>query len=186
MTVDLASLPFDMSFSFGPDLREKPNTPDEMIQGTEYLKSELASIREAFEQAQVKSHLGVYQRILLELESSHDNLKDALAYFRSVEDDLKVLVTQIRFAHTLQWQKQFQLAEKELEEALLTTRNHPRYQSHQDFVLQHLGKLRFDQGLYRQALENFEKALIIREKKGVPDLIQSTKFALKIVSDLTI
>ena len=47
-----------------------------------------------------------------------------------------------------------------------------------DFVFQHYGKLKFDQGFYKEALELFMRAYEERIVKGDLELVSSTEFAI--------
>ncbi|MCB0420293.1 MAG: hypothetical protein KDD61_04820 [Bdellovibrionales bacterium] len=179
------NIPYNMSFSFCNNLRETAIDENEMINGVNYLLDCLEKTKDPFHQAHLKSHIGVYQRILGHLDQSLENLESALHYFEKTEDDLKILVTKIRLAHTYQWLKSFQKADELLSSALELSQSNIRFQSHIDFVLQHYGKLRFEQGLYQQAKEFFEKALYLRKNKNIDELTKSTEFALKIVTEYT-
>ena len=48
-----------------------------------------------------------------------------------------------------------------------------------DFAFQHYAKSLFDQGKYTQALNHFNKELIIRKQNTNLELINSTNFAIK-------
>jgi tetratricopeptide (TPR) repeat protein len=52
--------------------------------------------------------------------------------------------------------------------------------NYKDFYLQHLGKLFFDKGDFKNALTCFEKAMQLRIKKESAELISSTQFAIEI------
>jgi hypothetical protein len=48
-----------------------------------------------------------------------------------------------------------------------------------DFVFQHYGKSKFDQGRYGRAYEMFEAAMRLRVLKGDAGLIESTRVAME-------
>ena len=183
--MNLAQIPFDMSFSFADDLREVPTNATAMQQGVKELYRMLKTDASSEKSYDIRSTLGVYERIQNNLTVSKEHLEICLDYYSKVEDEIKILINKIRLAHTHQWAKDFSLANELLHQALQLSQSHPRFIRHQDFVLQHFGKLRYDQGLYREAEDFFNKALLLRQKKGIAELIVSTEFSLSVIKRLT-
>jgi tetratricopeptide (TPR) repeat protein len=89
-----------------------------------------------------------------------------------------LMTAQIRRAQIMQLQGALQAAAAELENAVQRCRTAPALSGLLDFALQHLGKVRFDQRQFTQALPCFEEALQLRQIKRDDALIASTELAV--------
>jgi tetratricopeptide (TPR) repeat protein len=188
--MNIISIPFDVSFHFDERLREIPNAPDEMQRAVDFL---LAQVNEAkinlHQQLYFYGLIGVYARILGDFPLTHNALTTAMpkavrfatiALSEELEDELLKAVNQLRLAHLYQWQQQYTLSDRLFRELLVRCVSNPNLEPYLDFVFQHAGKSKFDQGRYATAQKYFQWALAIRLIKGDPSLIESTQFALKI------
>ena len=93
------------------------------------------------------------------------------------------LINRIRLANTFQWQKNFSksnLIFNEIEEELSCIEK-GSFKNYEDFLFQHIGKNKFDQNNYEEALYYFNKAIMIRLEKGDQELIDSTNLAINTV-----
>ncbi|GAB4189021.1 MAG: hypothetical protein Fur006_29980 [Coleofasciculaceae cyanobacterium] len=179
--MNVISIPFDVSFHFDEQLREIPNAPDEMQRAVDFL---LAQVNEAktnlHQQVYFYGLIGVYARILGDFPLAHTALTTAIALSEELEDELLKAVNQLRLAHLYQWQQQYTLSDRLFRELLVRCVSNPNLEPYLDFVFQHAGKSKFDQGRYATAQKYFQRALAIRLSKGDSSLIESTQFALKI------
>jgi len=177
------AIPYDMSYAIGNNLRELPNNIEEYEKGIQYLDEQLEQLSEPEEKARCLSMLGVFNRVAGKLEVSLGQLEAADALFAEDGNALLKLVNQLRIAQTLQFQGQYQKAEKiydYLEECIKT---YPEYSPILDFVYQHKGKNYYEQGQLQKALDSIEAALRIRLEKEQQDLIDSSQFAIDIIKE---
>ena len=174
-------IPFDVSFHFDERLREVPNAPDEMQRAVNFL---LAQLEDTTTNPNQKVYLygviGVYARILGDFTLAHSALANAIALSEQLNDERLNTLNQLRLAHLYQWQQQYALSDHIFRKLLVRCVTNPALERYLDFVYQHFGKSKFDQGKYATAQKFFEEALTLRWRKGERSLIKSTQFALKI------
>ena len=171
----------DLSYHFDADLRDVPNAPVEMRQETERMKAELSSDSiSAYERLRLLGHLGVYLRMLGDLQSAEEWLTEAIALSEEVDRRMSALANRLRLAHVYQWQRRFDLSDALFKQAVAVCSGTPEFADYLDFACQHFGKSLFDQGRYREAEGLFKKALHIREAKGDKDLIESSRLSLDV------
>ncbi|BDA65879.1 hypothetical protein CAL7716_000450 [Calothrix sp. PCC 7716] len=96
--------------------------------------------------------------------------------------EISFIVSMIRLAHVYQWQKQYAKSEELFKEAITLCQTKPEISTYLDFAYQHLGKCKFDQKQYEQALHYFEQAKQLRIKKSDSSLIESTQLAINILN----
>lgn len=93
----------------------------------------------------------------------------------------------LRLAHVLHWQKKYNQADRLFTAALESAQseidsseiNLVAARSLTAFAWQHIGKLRFDQGQFADALRSFESALVLRQELQSPeDQLASTRQAI--------
>lgn len=174
-------IPFDVSFHFDNHLREVPNSPEDMQWAVKFLQMELATEEDIHQQIYLYGLLGFYARILCDFSLAQVALTSAISLSETLQDERLKTVNQIRLAHLYQWQQRFEESDRLFQELLERCQNHPELESYLDFIYQHMGKSKFDQGRYSEAEEYFRQALTIRLRKGGRELINSTEFALKII-----
>lgn len=63
-------------------------------------------------------------------------------------------------------------------EKALTMSHTKELHMYKDFALQHMGKCLLELGEYENAMDRFEEALELRQKKGNEDLILATETAI--------
>lgn len=124
------------------------------------------------------SKLAVNYRQIKNYEKSHELFKMASGYFENTNPQME-MVNYLRWSDVFRFEKKFQQAHDLLKKAEIIISTHSIFE-YEDFYLQHLGKLYFDNAKFKNACECFEKALVLRTKKANPELISSTEFALKI------
>jgi len=170
---------FNLSFYFDHNLREIPDSPDEMSMAVDHWIRQLGSITDHKKKLTWMGQLGVYCRILRRLDLAENYLKEAIWMNRQKEpEDKWDIVLKIRLGHVHQWQKKYQEADRLFLEVIALIGDKKEFEDLVDFVWQHYGKSLFDQGEYPHALKCFKKALELRFKKGDKQLIQSAKIAI--------
>lgn len=179
-------MPFDVSYHFDADLREVANAPDEMQAMVDWLQTQLeCSDRDQQTRLKYLGLLGTYARILHSFSVAEIALQQAIALAQSIGSDRHQLINQIRLAHVYQWQQHYATAQALFDSALMRCQTQPELVDFLDFVYQHLGKCKFDQAQYAEAIDLFEAALAIRLNKGERSLIESTQLALATAHRLT-
>lgn len=89
------------------------------------------------------------------------------------------LAARIRRAQVQQYQGKLDAALIELSGCVDEAVTH-EWHEHAGFALQHRGRVKFDQGDYRGALDDFERALEERGHEGIPPhQVESTTFAIR-------
>ncbi|HLR63287.1 MAG TPA: tetratricopeptide repeat protein [Lentibacillus sp.] len=178
--MNISDIPHDMTFKFGPNLREVPLNKMDMLHGMMYLQKQLddETLKEA-EKGKLHGLLGYFLRVIGELNESKKHLNQAITIFRELNRKQSVFVNRLRLANTYQWHNDFDTSNKMFDELLKTAENDPDYAEYRDFVYQHQGKNLFDQEKYREALDYFHKALELRTGNRNSELIKSTETAIE-------
>jgi tetratricopeptide (TPR) repeat protein len=172
-------IPFDVSYHFDEHLRDVPNNADQMRLAVNWLICQQKNSLDVPVQQQLLGLIGVYSRMLGDLNSAHDYLQQSLALSEQLEDERSKTVTRIRLAHVYQWQKQYNLCDRLLVEEIYRCQTQPILKPYLDFAYQHAGKSKYEQGDYQTAYQYFLQALIIRQQKGNAELLDSTHLALE-------
>jgi HTH-type transcriptional regulator, pleiotropic regulator of extracellular virulence genes len=160
-------------------LREIPVDMASMQSGIAEIKKFVLDEDDEVAKARWMSQLGYYQNIVGEHDVAQANLQQALKLFRKHGLVNFTIVAKLRMAQVLQYSGDLEMAlaivdalEEELED---------EYVVYHDFILQHKGKILFDMKAYDPALECLNDALTIRKEKGDKALIDSTRYAMKVV-----
>ena len=162
-------------------LRDYSNDPEAVRAFLVDLKTQFEASSDISQQVSLLGEMGVYLRVLGELDTAEAKLQEALRLIEENGLGLKKDVQQkIRLAHVYQWQKNFTKSDAFFVEILSICRSDEDAEVYLDFALQHAGKNFFDQERYAEALECFSKTLTLREgRKAPPDQIESTQQALR-------
>lgn len=172
---------YDLSYSFDENLREVFNSSEDVKSYINDQLKKLSNINEPTERAKILGILGVYSRILYDLESANEYLSEAMNLIDQHNLDLKLwLVNGIRLAHVYQWMREFEIAEEMFQGIEEVCELKEEVSGYLHFTYQHMGKFHFDLKEYDIALEYFEDALEIRNRLGDKSLIESTKYAISI------
>lgn len=168
---------FNIKNYFGEDLHDYLENPEDV---KKFIETEIHKIDELNDEEKFKklSQLAVHHRQLRNYDKAHELFKIASGYFEQANSKME-MINNLRWADVFRFEKRFQEALDLLNKAKKLISTHSFF-DYEDFYLQHLGKLYFDKGDYRNALECFEKALKLRIGKANPELISSTELALKI------
>ncbi|WP_261132299.1 lipopolysaccharide assembly protein LapB [Bacillus sp. Marseille-Q3570] len=176
--MDNNSIPFNMEFTFDKDLREKPVDFEDMKSGVRHMIEQLDSFEDREAEAKLYGEIGVYSRIIGELDDSERFLQSAIDLHTVKENLSAVFINQLRLAHTYQWQKEFNKANKLFNELIKKVHDHARYEPYKDFLYQHYGKCKYDEGEFEAAYSLFQVALKIRKEKGDYSLVRSTEVSI--------
>ena len=169
---------FNTSYHFDEHLRDIPDDRAGMEGAARLLESKLsAGGMETQDRISTLGTLGVYLRILGNLDEAQTRLKQALALATEQGNERAALVNTIRLGHVFQWQRRFEEADRLFAGAVEQCERNPHLRQHLDFAYQHYGKSKFDQGRYEEAEALFKRALDIRQEKGDESLVESSRLA---------
>jgi HTH-type transcriptional regulator, pleiotropic regulator of extracellular virulence genes len=176
-------LPFNVSLYFDENLREVPRVPVQMAQAVRFL---IARIEGANVNIQEKLRLaggvGVFARILGNYATAQRYLDMALTISDELGDERARLLNQIRLAQVYQLQENFAAADRLYAEILNKCESDPDLEEYLDLAYYHCGKSKLDQGRYAEAEQFFQRSLDLREAKGQPAWIETSRMALEAVS----
>ncbi|HRO67372.1 MAG TPA: hypothetical protein PL182_07400 [Pseudobdellovibrionaceae bacterium] len=175
---------YNLNYKYGADLREIPEDAASMQAYVDFLLTELKKLTAEQPRLSVKflGEIGSYARMLGKTEAAHQALDKSLSLIDQHEMGLPLWgVHSLRYGEVMRAKKDDLAAETAFHSVLEMSRRHPEICELEDFALQHLGKLRFSQKKFKEAETFFREALELRKKKAVPELIQSTELALRVL-----
>jgi tetratricopeptide (TPR) repeat protein len=166
--MNIAQIPFDMSFTLDEFLRERPNDKASMSQGVGHIKEHLDKETDPLKKATMLTLLGVYSRIMMELVESEEALEEALGIYKEHNKKSHGLGAKLRLAVTYTWKKEFGKGEHIFLGAIemLKDTEEPALLKHLDYAYLHLGKSKFEQQHYGMALDNFVASYELKIQKG--------------------
>ncbi|TNF31630.1 MAG: hypothetical protein EP319_01660 [Deltaproteobacteria bacterium] len=166
--MNIAQIPFDMSFTLDEVLRERPNDKASMSQGVGHIKEHLDNEADPLKKATMLTLLGVYSRIMMELVESEEALEEALGIYKEHNKKSHGLGAKLRLAVTYTWKKEFGKGEHIFLGAIemLKDTEEPALLKHLDYAYLHLGKSKFEQQHYGMALDNFVASYELKIQKG--------------------
>lgn len=175
------SIPYNLNFKIGENLREVPEFPSGYKKGITYLEEQAAQAANEEEKGKCLSTLGVLRRISGDPEASLKDFGQAANLFENCSNQKLALINQLRIGVSYKFLNRHAEAESVFAklEAHLTA--NPRHKGLLDFIYHHRGKNEFEQGNYQKALEAFQLALKLRKAKKNKELINSTQSAMAIV-----
>jgi tetratricopeptide (TPR) repeat protein len=175
---------FNTAYHFDENLRDVPADRAGMEGAARHLETLLSSSdTQPRERLRDLGRLGVYLRILGNLDAAQESLKDAIALANELGDEKAALANRIRLGHVYQWQRRFAEADTVFAAVVEQCEQDMRFREYLDFAYQHYGKSKFDQGLYTEAEAFFRQALDIRQARGDEELIASSRLAWERASD---
>lgn len=180
----MASAPYNLNYKYGADLREIPEDPVSMQAYLDLLLTELKKLTAEQPRLSVKflGEIGSYARLLGKTEAAQQALDKSLSLIDQHDMGLRLWgVHSIRYGEVMRAKRDELAAETAFHSVLEMSRRHLEIRDLEDFALQHLGKLRFSQKKFKEAEIFFREALELRKKKAVPELIQSTELALRVL-----
>lgn len=179
-TVEKPELVFDSY------LREYPS---DIKKFEKYLKLLCFQIQKSTDPEQKYKFLceyGVLLRIHKNFDESLHVLNEVLAYAMQSGKKTGVIQNLVRLAHVYQWQGEFKAAEQSYAQIATLIEKWEISESLRATILQHQGKLYYDQNLYTKALSYFETALFLRKKlETTQEQIDSSELAYNNCFDKT-
>jgi tetratricopeptide (TPR) repeat protein len=127
---------------------------------------------DASEGARRLGEAGLFAGMLGDLTEAEGSLQRPLELAPASESQLRFA---LRMRRAMIWQWQSRHLEADREFVWLLQEASPQQRS---FVLQHSGKSLFEQRRYQEAHAVLTAALALREARGEPDLVQSTRLVL--------
>jgi tetratricopeptide (TPR) repeat protein len=164
-------------WSVDPDtLREVADDADRLREVRDLLTGKLDAQPGNPARARLLSLRAVVSRILGDQQQALADGKLALAHAEATGELRRVAITQARLAHVLQWQGDYEEADR-----LFTLANSTELPDRLRATMhQHAGRSAYDQGRYIEACNHFEKALELRKGED-PEMIAQTELALDAV-----
>jgi tetratricopeptide (TPR) repeat protein len=136
-----------------------------------------AATDDAAERLRLLSAIGNDERALGILTAAIDDLAEAVALARSLDDVRREAANLIRLATAMQYDNRHAEAEPLFRDALALTER-PEAAMYRDFALQHWAKWLVETGNVAEAVACFEQALALRQRKDDGELIASTEQSL--------
>ena len=178
----ITDFPYNMNYNYGEDLKEVPEDAVAMKKGVDWLQGKIDELDESekVQQTILLSQLSGFARIVGDLDLAENSLVQALEILKEFKREDQIFAMNLRLAIVHQYRQSFTKAEDIYTSSLkaIESGGDKKLKKYYDFVLQHYGKLRFDQGLYKEALDLFMRAYEERIIKGDLDLLSSTEFAI--------
>ena len=169
-------------FTLDEDLHEVATNPVELREHVRHLESSVFDSMFPSVKVALLGELGVWYRILGDLERAEMFLREALQLVAEHSLDPRFSIQQrIRLGTVLQWQRRFNQSNALFAELLDECAALPDAELYLAFALQHAGKNFFDQSRFQEALDCFESAQEIRSALNAPrDQLESTELALRL------
>lgn len=164
---------------FDSDLRDIPVEPDDFKKAIVELEKQLNSSIPLAEQVKLFGLLGTYQRILGLLEQAETNFEKAISLSSSLNQTKLKLTNLIRLGHTKHWMKDYLHAHRIFDECNSIICEDISLEVYLDLVHQHRGKCYFDERKYHLALNEFYKAMLIRNNKSESNLVDNSLSAVQ-------
>jgi tetratricopeptide (TPR) repeat protein len=175
------SAPYNVSFEFDDNLREVPNDRSGMERAVAWLNKQIMNdTLDSRARARLLNMHGVYSRILGHTDAAIESLKTAIDLSESVKDARFLMHCKLRLAHVHQWAGDFDKSNAEFDELILECKSRPELKDHLDLAYQLAAKNAFDQRKYETALQLFNDALKLREKKGDAELLEVTRHCIRV------
>ncbi len=166
----ITEFPFNMNFTYGDDLKEVPEDAVAMKKGADWLQEKIDELDESdkVQQTILLSQLSGFARILGDLDLAETSIVQAIEILKEFKREDQIFAMNLRLAIVYQYRANFAKADQIYTSSLkeIETSGDKKLKKYHDFVLQHYGKLKFDQGFYKEALDYFMRAYEERIVKG--------------------
>ncbi len=180
-------IPHNMNFTYNDELREVPEDSTQMLKGIEWLNEELIRVSptDALQSALVLHNLCVYSRITGDYKTAETCGKDAINVFKEKGKSELVFFMKLRMAQLFHYKKNYTQADEIYVKAQKTIEKSKSAQvkKYFEFVLFHLGCLKFEKGFFAEANSLFARALDERLIAGDLQKIQACEKALRLVNE---
>jgi tetratricopeptide (TPR) repeat protein len=178
---------YNLRYGYSDDLLEVPENPESMI---DYCKDCIFWINEEMQKPENEwdvqllvtqmGNVAAFLKMLRELDDALEFIETALSLIEQHDLGLRQFVAQsLRWADILRYMGEVEEAEEIFNSVIEICDENEDVKVYKDVALQHIGKLHFDIGEYKEALQFFEQALSIRKIKKDPSLIASSEMAIE-------
>lgn len=175
-------IPFNMEITYSDDLREVPESPDQMRKGLEWLKEKIPTSGEGDpkELGALLSLTAGYARIMGDLDYAEECASKALEIFEGLKKPEFILMMKLRLAVIAQYRKSYIKSGDTFNKAIdyMRKSSNDSIKRHLEFALQNYGVQKFEQGFYRDAFELFSEAHSLRIVKGDVRLVKASEKAM--------
>lgn len=175
-----------LELTFDENLKEVPKDLKGFKSYVVELEKRLNEVTDQEERVRLLGEFGTHLRVLGFFDRAAEVLKESLQIIQNQKLGIKLEIQQkIRFAHLLQWKRDFENSNILFDEIISVCRLNKDANVYLDFALQHAGKNFFDQNRLEEALFLFEEAMQIRLLRKAPhEQIESTQIAIRRVRTL--
>jgi tetratricopeptide (TPR) repeat protein len=170
------SIPFDTSSTIRDGLRSEANDPVSMAAAVDWLEHEASSATSIDDRTWLLGQAGACAGILRQLTRADASLREAITLADDHGLARRSVVLRIRLADILALGGDPDGAIALTTALLDDTETLP--DDLEDFVHQHLAKALIEAGRTDEAVTHLERALELRERKGDPELLASTRTTL--------
>ena len=174
--------PHNMNYTYGRDLKEVPEDAVAMKKGLDWLLEKLESTpaEDKVELIKVNSQISNFARILGNLDLAETCIVDAISLLKEFDREDQVFAMNLRLGAIYHYQKNYIKAEEVFSSSLKAVEQGTisKIGKYSDFILYSYGKLKFEQGFFKEALDLFLAAYEQRLIKGDLELISATDFAI--------
>ncbi len=177
----IKTIPYNLSFKIGDDLREVPEVPGGYKKGIKYLEKKVSNADDDEYKGKCLSTLGVLRRIAGDAEASLTDLRKAEDLFEHCANQKLLLINELRIGVSLKSLQRYDEAEKVFSKLETFVEENPNHQGLLHYIYHHRGKNEFERGNHQKALDAFRAALDLRLAKGNKDLISSSRKAITVV-----
>lgn len=137
----------------------------------------LAGTYKAPERLRLLTRIGDDYRAIEQYEQALEFSEAGLALARELANRRAEVANLLSLATTYQYLNRHEEAERFFRECLAVVKTH-EVKDLEDYTYQHYGKCLVEMGRLDEAIACFERALVLRQAKGEPGLLESTNNAL--------
>ncbi len=178
----IKEFPFNMNYSCGENLREIPEDAVAMKKGLDWLQAKIDDLdpTDKVQHTILLSQLSSYARIVGDLDLAEQSLIQAIEILKEFNREDQIFAMNLRMAMVYQSGESYTKAEDIYRTSLREVENSTdkKIKKYGDIILHQYGRLRFEQGFFKEALELFMRAYEERIIKGDLELLSATEFAI--------
>lgn len=158
----VSDIPHNMGITLNEDLVECAESPEEMREGIAFLLDELAKAEEPVAKGQVASMIGVYSRVIGDLEASEKMLSEAHDHFKEANKTLLTYYAKSRLAVTLAAAQKYAPSDEKFQECIDTLtesgKSNPSVDKIVIYCMDQWARSKFARKFYQDALDIFLEA----------------------------
>jgi tetratricopeptide (TPR) repeat protein len=164
------------------ELHDLPDAPEDMRAALASHIAQHAAAPDHGERMALAGQIGVYARILGDLETAERYLTEAVRLAQRANDRRALMINVIRLGHVWQWQRRFDLSNPLFSRLVKGIIEDPDLYDLRESAFQHAGMNYFDQGRFADALLCFAHAWELRLRTGNAELVGAAKLAMDITT----